>query len=366
MLVEGLLEQINKGREGSNWGLPMGLPRLEQYIDGVSKSTYTLLFSGSGVGKTSLALYAYIYRPIMDCIERGNDKLKILYISLEMKGEVLLAKLLSTYIFETYGVEISYKEMVSKTRGKVLSDKEYELIEKSVPWLAEVEKRLIIYDKALTAAAFSKLLTSLAEKFGTFKEDSTRRIYQANDPDMIMEVVVDHLSLTTPTAGNSLKTEMDNISKIAVNFRNTCSFSFLMLMQVNRDSSNVERRKLELLEPQRSDVKDSGNMEQDCDLMVSIFNPHREKLKSYRGYDISTLGSNFRAILLLKSRYGDGDVSVGCNYFGKSNIWKELPKADQIYDYERYTTIDTYKKQTEEIKNEELDLNYKNNIEIIL
>ena len=66
MITENLLSQINKGREGRNWGLPMGLPKLEQYIDGVSQGTYTLLFSGSGVGKSSFALYSYVYRPIMD------------------------------------------------------------------------------------------------------------------------------------------------------------------------------------------------------------------------------------------------------------------------------------------------------------
>ena len=51
MIVDNLLSQIDKGREGRNWGLSMGLPKLEQYVDGVSQNTYTLLFSCSGVGK---------------------------------------------------------------------------------------------------------------------------------------------------------------------------------------------------------------------------------------------------------------------------------------------------------------------------
>ena len=50
MIIDNLFSQIDKGREGKNWGLSMGLPKLEKYVDGVSQSTYTLLFSGSGVG----------------------------------------------------------------------------------------------------------------------------------------------------------------------------------------------------------------------------------------------------------------------------------------------------------------------------
>ena len=65
MITENLLNQIEKGREGRNWGLSMGMPKLEQYIDGVSQGTYTLLFSGSGIGKSSVALNSYVYRRLL-------------------------------------------------------------------------------------------------------------------------------------------------------------------------------------------------------------------------------------------------------------------------------------------------------------
>ena len=45
----------------------------------------------------------------------------------------------------------------------------------------------------------------------------------------------------------------------------------------------------------------------------------------------------FRAITVLKNRYGEADVEVGVNFFGRCGIWKELPKPDEIFDYERYT-----------------------------
>ena len=56
-ITDSVFNQIEKGRSGDNWGLPMGLPKLEGIIDGVTKSTYTLLFGSTSSGKTSLALY---------------------------------------------------------------------------------------------------------------------------------------------------------------------------------------------------------------------------------------------------------------------------------------------------------------------
>ena len=84
MISEALFHQIETGREGSNWGFSMGLPKLEEVIDGVSQSTYTLVMSGTGSGKTSFVLYSYIYRPLMEHIEDSN--FKISYFSLEMSA----------------------------------------------------------------------------------------------------------------------------------------------------------------------------------------------------------------------------------------------------------------------------------------
>ena len=76
-ITNELFNQIESGRKGDTWGLTMGMPKLEQYVDGVTKSTFTLLFGASGSGKTSYALYAYIYRPLMDNL--NNDNFSVIY-----------------------------------------------------------------------------------------------------------------------------------------------------------------------------------------------------------------------------------------------------------------------------------------------
>lgn len=367
MFREDLLAQIDKGREGKNWGLSMNMPKFEQYVDGLAPETYTLLFSGSGVGKTSYALHTYIYQPIMANLD-NLDILEIHYISLEMKPTILLAKLLSTYIFDTYKVEISYKHLLSKTRGTTLSDEEYNYVLQSMDWLAKVEKVLKITTPQLNARVFKTYLEDIAKANGKFsKNENGDIVYKPNNPDKIILIVTDHLALSTPASGNSLKIEMDNISKVAVFFRNLCLFSFLMIMQANREASNVERRKLELVEPQRNDIKDSSCMEADSDIIVAIFNPNREKLSTYRKYSITQLGNNFRSVLVLKCRYGEGDVAIGCNFFGRVNVWKELPKGDEIFDYEKYTNSDyLLNKYVKNEEDEETNLDAINNFNLTL
>ena len=79
MISEKLLTEINRGRQGLNHGISMGLPKLEGIIDGVTRETYTLIISNSGAGKTSFALYAYVYKPLMEHLD--DDDFRVLYPS---------------------------------------------------------------------------------------------------------------------------------------------------------------------------------------------------------------------------------------------------------------------------------------------
>ena len=70
--------------------------------------------------------------------------------------------------------------------------------------------------------------------------------------------------------------------------------------------------------------------------MIALYNTYRDGLKTYKRYKIEILQSTFRSIMVLKNRYGDCDVEIGCKFFGAINMFHELPKPDEIYDYQRY------------------------------
>ena len=69
---ERFKEAVDRGLQGKNKGITLGLPRLEEHIYGLMPGIYTLLFGKTGCGKTSVALYSYIYRPLMDMIKQNK------------------------------------------------------------------------------------------------------------------------------------------------------------------------------------------------------------------------------------------------------------------------------------------------------
>ena len=108
-----LFNLIDKGREGKNIGLSIGLPKLELYMDGLLPGTSYLIAAQSGVGKSTFSLYSFIYRPLMDYLkgqEVDRDPHFIMF-NLEMTQEQIYAKLLSMYIYEHFG-EHEAKEKV--------------------------------------------------------------------------------------------------------------------------------------------------------------------------------------------------------------------------------------------------------------
>lgn len=362
-ITDSLLKEIELGREGHNEGFSMGLPKLESIIDGVTKQTYTTVFSNSGAGKTNFVLYSYVFTPLMEHLE--DDRFKVFYCSLEMNSSIIFGKLLSMYIFSKYGIELSIKELLSRKRGYRLSDKNYKIVQSCKDWLNKIESKIIIYDKSLNAKVLYKLLMDDLQKMGRFEETEKRKIYYPNNPDLIYVVVVDHISLLRPQPGNSLKQEIDDTSAYLLTLRNMCGISPVVVQQANREQGNMERRKQGVNNFTINDTKDSGGPVQDSEIVISIYNPNRDKLSSYRGYDVKKLGNVFRVISVLKSRYGEADVEIGVNFFGRSNWWAELPIPSEIYDYDKYLTPDyLIKKDEDDIKKE--DEKCKNDFKLIL
>lgn len=351
-LVDNFYNLVDRGREGKNHGLSMGLPKMEEYIDGLTQGTSFLLGSGSGTGKTTFVLYSFIYKPLM---EKNKERdLYFIYYNLEMTEEQILAKLLSIYLYEEYGVRISFKEMFSRGKNTILSDENYELIKQCQPVLQYFTSRIIFHSGALNSESYRNILNKDLEKFGTFKDYK----YTPNNPDQIVGVIIDHMNLIGSYKGSSKKEEMDNISKISVYYRNECKIlSPIHVMQLNRNSYGQERLKQGLQEPDESDFKDTGSILEDSMVVLLMYNPVKARVGSHNKYDITKLGSYYRSIKCIKNRFGEADIADGLNFFGDIGIFKELPTPDKICDYEKYKTPDWFlEEDTPEIKEEKEDV----------
>lgn len=336
--VDRLLDQIAKGLAGNNIGISTGLDKFDEIVAGVQKATIYNIAAGQGVGKTSFVLYSFLYQPLKVHLDTGN--FKIIYFSLEMSGEILMAKLLSLYIYDTFNREISYKKLISRTKKTRLTEEENEIVAQCVPWLRKVEQCLIIYDKALTCDGVYAFLKSFADNNGSFEETPNGLIYKANNPNLTVMSILDHVALLKRKNGQSTKDAIDSTCSELIYFRNKCGFSSCILQQLNRTSESMDRRKAEMQETELQDLKDSAGPSEAADVVVSIFFPHRSKLTTYRGYRISKgFQEAFRSIIVLKNRYGETDFVIPLNFFGSIGMFRELDTPDNydnVTDYEPY------------------------------
>lgn len=283
----------------------------------------------------------------------GKNSLKILYISLELSATVVIAKLLSIYIAETFKEIVPYSEIFSL--DKKIEDKKYELIKKSLQWLSTVENHLIIYDKSISANKADELIKGILSTYGDFIEvNKFHTEYKPKYENFQFIVVTDSVSLLSEEEGRNKKQEIDLYCKKLIWLRNVARITAIMVQQVNRNNQNIDRRKLGLLEFNNSDLADTSETVNASENVIAIFSPFKEKLQEYRDYKIiDGLFDRGRSILVNKSRFGIADLGIMTSFYGEIGIWESLPKANEIDNYEPYLNPKIVFDKSDLIKKEE-------------
>lgn len=363
---EAFYQLVNEGREGHNVGLPIGSPKLEMYMDGYLPGTSYLIGGGSGSGKSTYTLYAFIYKPLMAFLEGEYTERDPYYIlfNLEMTQPQVYAKLVSMYIFEKYGIELRFKEIFSRGKDCIISDEHYDILKKCEPFLDILDERLMCFDGSLTEEKYVKVINSILPKFGEWKDGQ----FTPNNPNQVLGVLIDHCSLIKATNGRSKKEEMDAISRDSVSYRNTTKIiSPIHVSQFNRSAGSDERLKQSMQDPTSNDFKDSGSLYEDSQVVLALHSPHKFKQTTYKRYNIKELEQVFLAMFLLKSRFGTSDILVPLGYYGDCSTFIELPRPDNIADYERYKTPYWSKESAiKDVRKEETDTSSSDNFKFTL
>lgn len=346
MGVNRLFENIKEGRKGRNIGISTGLPMIDSLIYGIQrKYLYTIGADTSG-GKTSFAIDVFVYNLLKNA---GNTPVSILYYSFEMSSDILFAKILSLYIFDTYGQIISYQEILSLTEA--ISDEKFFYIEQSRDWLLNIQKHVTIYDKALSPGGIYATCKEWLKGFGTFVQiDEHREDYIDNDPNRYKVAILDHVGLIS--GQGSKKERIDLTVDYFIHFRNKCSLSGVFVQQLNRNAKGMDRKTngYELI--QLDDFKDTSGTTDGSDVVIALYYPYREKIARCEGYPIqNVLKKRFRLLQVLKNRYGVADSNKGCAFYGEIGMFKEIPRPDEIGDYEPYLSLDYLKPTTDDNKN---------------
>jgi replicative DNA helicase len=340
MSFELLKEEITKGIEGKNSGIPMGFDRLDKYI-GLRKRIFTTVFGGTGTGKTAFVHNAYILRPF-DYIQthpKSSIEMKVILFSMERSKVYTLAKWLSSKIFTSEGILIPIPKLLGWWETKLTKD-EHDLVLYYGDYINQLCEFVDIIEGAQNPTGIYKYVKDYANKHGKFEKiDEFTTIYIPNSTNQLVIPIIDHYGLTKPEKSMSKKETIDKVSEYCQWFRDSLGYSPVGVSQINRDLSSYMTKNIQSFEPSLDHIKESGRPAEDSDIVISLFQPSRYKTddasyKIDKFIEPSSGADYFRSLKILKNSYGEADLRCGMGFMGSTGIFKELPKKSQMDDFD--------------------------------
>jgi hypothetical protein len=343
---EPLKDEVIRGIEGKNSGIPMGFDRLNKYV-GIRKRIYTLIFGATGSGKSAFCHSAYILNPFdWWYANRHNTsiKLKFILFSMERSKIYTLAKWTSRKIFLDEGILIPIPKLLGWWDTKLTKD-EHDLFLMYEDYINELCEICDIVEGGQNPTGVYKYVKNYAEKTGRIEETGEfSKVYVPNHENEIVIPIVDHFGLVKPEKSMSKKEAIDKTSEYFQWMRDFLGYTPIGVSQINRDISNPIYQKMESFEPNLDQVKESGRPAEDSDVVVSLFQPSRYKTNDV-SYTVNKFispegGDYFRSIKVLKNTYGESDLRIGMGFHGATGIFKELPKPKNMetFNYESLFT----------------------------
>jgi hypothetical protein len=377
--MSNFIEEFLKGQEGQNQGLFMGegLQHLNNAINGIQKGKIYGIASPPKTGKTTLVDYAFVIQPYLYSIE-NNINIEWIYFSYEIDRISKEFDFASFFLNHDYkkthvtldnqnytqnGIQSNKVEISSDYLRGVLKDDNGNIIKvkpsvleglkqvyenRIIPLFGEYNSKgecikdgkMKVFTNKENPTGIYNFLLEYAKQNGTFitkKYGEKERYisYIPDDPAKHTIIVIDHMRKLMPERNFTMKQVVDKMSEYAVEIRNLCNFTFVVVIHTNRSITDPERLKLakDMLYPTAEDIKDSGNISEDCDYLLTMFNPNDERYKLSRhfGIDIrdqngTKLYPNLRTIHLVESRHCIYPLHFRVNMYGNIKKFEMIKK----------------------------------------
>ena len=230
-VVGGVMERIRKAKEeGEVFGMSTGLLDLDERIGGFRPGQLIVLAARPGNGKTAVALTM--------ALNRAEKQISTLFVSLEMESEELGFRMLSA------------KSSVDSR--KLLNND---------PFVGDEAQRVAVAGVEIEQARLY-LDDSPGQSLAKISANARRR----KQRDNLEFLVIDYLGLINERATRNQNT-VDVLTKISNGLKNLAkelTVPILALHQLNRDSEKEQRK------PRKSDLRGSGSLEQDADIILLL------------------------------------------------------------------------------------------------
>jgi replicative DNA helicase len=270
--IEQMHVRIANRREGITPGIPSGLAELDRLTNGWQKEKFIVLAARPGAGKTSIAI-----KLARKAAGRGTP---VAFFSLEM-GETELADRMIIAEAEVNADDYSSGEIQPKEWSRA----ETAMLEIS---------RLPVYIDDNPKATVGNIV------------NRARLLKKQGKCGM---VIIDYLQLITPNIrqGRTREQEVSEMSRLLKIHAKELKVPFVVLCQMNREIESEKR------EARLSDLRESGSIEQDADIVIFISRPGMY-VEELRDKKTGELLENCIELLVRKNRSGKtGKVRIRHN-----------------------------------------------------
>lgn len=350
--------------EGKDIVIPWeSFPRLSKAIPGVQRGRYAIITAASKVGKTQIADALYVMEPL-NYIKKYNTNLKpkIFYFSLEMSKDDKIAQLISNKIYQDTGMSIPPDKLMSYFKDYIAEDWIIELLDREdyKAYFEYLEERIEYIDWIRNPFGIYAHMREYARKNGKFFFKGQEVVipdgitdwskisydhYQANDPDEIIIVITDHVSLLEQEKGmlNQMEAMMKFSSVYCLKMRDNFKYCVVNIQQQAMDSDKPEYTRdgsliVNKLRPSTDGFGDMKRSVRDADFVFGLFNPSKYGITYYpdkTGYLIrnpkepdKSWGNHYRELSIIVNRRGEGDLNVHLYFNGAVNYFEELEEPE--------------------------------------
>jgi len=274
-------------------GVPTGFADLDDKTRGLQPGEFIILAARPSVGKSALALNIAEHVAV-------DAELPMAFFSLEMSKSELVLRLLSSR------AEVDGQQL---RKGTVPREKARLIVQKVAPYISN--KPLYIDDTP------GLRVIDLRAK--------CRRLLARYNVKL---VVVDYLQLMSSPGAENRQVEVSNISRGLKALARELDLPVLAVAQLRRESEEHKR-------PRLSDLRESGALEQDADVVLLL---HREAMRQVPGTKEYDQVAGQAELIIAKQRNGPTDrlKLTWQREFTRFQTWspREAPPAYEVEQYE--------------------------------
>lgn len=281
LVTEEVIEKTEaaKNNQGRITGLDTGFEELNDYTLGLQPSELIIIAARPSMGKSAFALN------LAANIAKTKDKPYVAFFSLEMGSDQLVGRMLSA----------ESKVHSTAIRTGSLSPAQWQQISVAKENLSELN---ILFDDSGTVK-----VTDLRQK--------CRKLKQDNRLDL---VVIDYLQLLSGSANRQNENRVQEVSEISRTLKEMARELEIPVVALSQLSRAVERR--EDKHPIMADLRDSGSIEQDADIIMFLYRDEYYNKESDK--------EGLVEIIIAKNRQGATTVdnikllfNKSCSYFAE-------------------------------------------------